>query len=154
MRRKRRKWKDHDEPRKDSEWISKRRAELLGYLRREGVRHGGLPLKPDWFVAPYLSIWRVLSLKAPGATGWWAICGDVPTDYISSSEARDAREAMRAFSAHWKELARCMLRGEAHREFDLGDPKDWPVLGDLLRRRAKLLNQWSRDDEIWGEGET
>lgn len=146
---KRRKQEDEDDPRKESEWISKRRTDVLGYLRREGVRHGGLPLKPDWFVAPYISIWRVLSLKAPGRTGWWAICGDVPTDYISSGGLKDARGAMGAFAAHWKEVAGYMLRGEAHPESKTGDPNDWPMLGDLLKRRAKMLAKWSTDDEIW-----
>jgi hypothetical protein len=99
--------------------------------------------------APYLAIWSVGSRKRPGAVGWWAINGDVPTDYMSSSEIRDARMAMRVFSRRWSKAAKQMAAGEESDEFQIGTVDSWPDLAPLLASRAKLLGEWAAADEMW-----
>ena len=140
---------DFDDPQKESDWIQEQRTILLKYLDAETVIHGGVSEKPGWFVAPYVAIWSIGSLKVPGSIGWWGITGDLPTDYISSKGTSDSRSAMNEFVSRWKEAAAFMLRGEQHPEISIGTPKDWPELGDLLKRRAEILSKWVEDDEIW-----
>jgi len=137
---------DYDDPRIESQWIADQRSRVLEYLRVEGVAHEGVPDRPDWFLAPYLAVWRVVSRKAPGVPGWWAISGDVPTDYMSSGEIRDAKRAMLAFARNWREVSNYMLRGEKHPEVAIGSQDQWPELGDLLRRRAELLTEFAAND--------
>ena len=102
----------------------------------EKVDHGGVGEWPAFHVDPYVALWAVQSKRTPGAVGWWAISGDLPTDYISSSDGRHPREALRAISRSWFEVSDFMLRGEQHPTIKIGPPDQWPILGDLLRRRA------------------
>jgi hypothetical protein len=81
--------------------------------------------------------------------GWWAISGDVPTDYVSFNDADHPREAMRHFARQWAEVSSFMLRGERHPESTIGTPDQWPELGNLLQRRAFLLQRFADDDTIW-----
>ncbi len=140
---------DFDDPQKESEWLKEQRTIILEYLDSETVTHGGVPEKPSWFVSPYVAIWSIGSIKVPGAPGWWGISGDLPTDYISSKGISDIRSAMKEFATRWKEVASFMLRGEQHPEISIGSPKDWPEVGDLLKRRAETLSSWAEDSEIW-----
>ena len=81
--------------------------------------------------------------------GWWAISGDLPTDYVSRGKIAHPREALRAFAHHWREMSDYMLRGEEHPDVKIGTPDQWPELGDLLRRRAQGLQSYADDDDIW-----
>src|SRR6185369_5787854 len=104
---------------------------------------------PAWHVPPYLAVWAIESNINPGWVGWWAISGDLPTDYISAEKVKHPREAIRTFAAVWAEVAGYMLRGEPHPAIKIGNPEDWPVLGDLLKRRWELLAQFAEDESIW-----
>jgi hypothetical protein len=89
---------DFDDPDREAAWIREQREAVLEYLAREDVKHAGVPERPDWLLPPHVAIGSVGSSKRLDAVGWWAISGDVLTDYMSSSEIRDARVAMRVFS--------------------------------------------------------
>src|SRR6266511_3109378 len=91
----------YDDPAVEASWLKDEHERVLAYLERQGVSHGGVPDRPDWFVAPYLAVWRVGSLKAPGAIGWWVASGDIPIDCISSEGAPGPREALVEFSEQW-----------------------------------------------------
>ena len=103
----------------------------------------------EWFVAPYVSVWPVMSLRAPGSVGWWAIAGDLPTDYISSRGVADVRAVLRSFAARWAEVAGYMRRGEPHPTVKIGEPADWPELSTHLALRAEMLTDIADDDENW-----
>jgi hypothetical protein len=136
----------------EREFLSRARSQVLEYLQHSGVTHGGVPENPDWHLSPKISVWPVMSSRGAWP-GWFAIAGDLPTDYVSSDIARDARAALRHFSRLWREVAECMARGEAHPECRIGSPESWPNLHDLLRRRAELLGEFAEDDGLWMEGE-
>jgi hypothetical protein len=138
-------------PAPEADWLRRERERVLGYLAGEGVRHGEVALRPDWFVLPYVAIWRVASAAMPHAVGWWVISGDVPTDYVSSRGLRGPRDAMRAIARSWQAVSGSMLRGEPHPDVSIGRSADWPELGDLLGRRARMRQDWADDDEIWGD---
>jgi hypothetical protein len=140
---------DYDDPKIEAEWLAERRQRILGYLRDEGIQHGGVAADPDWFLAPYVSIWMVESMTRPGAIGWWAISGDLPTDYLSGGDAPDARIAMAAFARRWREVSSYMLRGERHPTVSIGPPGREREFGDLLNRRAGILEDWANDNEMW-----
>ena len=82
---------------------------------------------------------------------WWAISGDVPTDYVSFTDADHPRAVMRHFARQWAEISSFMLRGEPHPNTNIGTPDRWPELGDLLHRRAELLSRYADDDSIWDD---
>lgn len=144
---------DYDDPRIEAHWLTEQREVVVAYLSGQAVSHGGIPTAPEWFVAPYVSIWRVISGINPPVTGWWAISGDLPTDYLSSHDAADARQAMREFARRWQTAAESMKRGEEPSEVRIGAPDEWPMLGDLLERRATLLWNWSGDDTQWEQAD-
>lgn len=136
---------------KDSEdkWIQDQRENAEDYLRVQQVQHLGVGEYPAFHVYPYLALWAVRSLRFPGRVGWWVITGDLPSDYVSSDEGRHPREVLRAFALHWQELSSFMLRGEEHPDVRIGTPDQWPMLGDLLSRRARILQRYADDEEIW-----
>jgi hypothetical protein len=106
-------------------------------------------LEASWYVAPYVSLWQVETLESPHRTGWWAICGDHPTDYISANGLDEPREALRAIGDRWLDLATFMRHGIPHPGMTVGAMEDAKELGELLRSRARLLIQWADDDSIW-----
>lgn len=130
-----------DDPAGERRWLAGEHRRALEYLANESVEHGGIPDDPAWFVAPYVALWPVGSRKNPGVVGWWVITGDLPATYISAQPASDPASALREFAQEWRAVAIYMLRGEAHPDVSIGSPEDWPELGNLLLRRAELLEQ-------------
>lgn len=142
---------DYDDPDVEARWLAERRDELACYLKGEGIEHGDIGLEPAWHLAPYVSIWAIESLSNPGTVGWWGISGDLPNDYVSSSEAGDPREAMSAIASLWREAAQFMERGERHPTFTIGTGENDEELAPLLASRAEILLEWANDPEVWGE---
>ena len=142
---------DYDDPRIEAQWFAVRRNEVAEYLGREGVMHGQIGKEPAWYVAPYVSIWAVESLKSSGTVGWWAISGDLPTDYVSAKAIEHPRDAMRAIATLWKEAGECMLRGEKHPTFRIGAGDSDEELAPMLASRAQTLLGWVDDPEAWDE---
>ena len=133
----------------ENTWIASQRKIVQEYLDRQAVGHLGVGEYPAFHVHPYVAVWAVQSKKAPCWVGWWAISGDLPTDYVERGKIAHPREALRAFARQWRELSAYMLRGEEHPDIKIGTPDQWPGLGDLLRRRAQILKSYADNDEIW-----
>ncbi|GGY33539.1 hypothetical protein GCM10008098_28590 [Rhodanobacter panaciterrae] len=146
---------DRDDPYADPEvearWFAEQRNDVLDYLMQEGVSHGGVPEAPAWSASPYVSVWRVGSVKTPATVGWWAICGDCPCDYVSAADASNPREAIKAIASLWQEKAAFMARGETHPTFVIGLGESDEELAPLLSSRAELLLEWVEDDDAWGD---
>jgi hypothetical protein len=138
-----------DESAGEEKWCRDRRAEVAAYLRRESVNHGRIGEWPAWHVAPYVSIWAIESAKAPDSVGWWVICGDLPTDYVSAQTLKHPREAMRAIARRWHEQADLMAQGKITSDIRIGRPEEWPALAPLLKSRAAMLLKWANDDAVW-----
>jgi hypothetical protein len=140
-----------EDPVVEAHWLREQRVSVAAYLNSEKVAHGGIGDAPAWFVAPYLAIWPVTSLKDPSSIGWLVISGDVPTDYLSSAEVRVVREVVRAFSERWAHLAERMFRGDPHPTMRVGEHALAHELAPLLQARAELLESFANDDACWGE---
>ena len=104
-----------------------RRAQVEPYLRHQAVDHWRVGEWPAWHLAPYVSIWAVESESRPEWVGWWLICGDLPTDYVSAANIKHPREAVRAFAERWREQARLMASEDRAPGIQIGRPEDWAV---------------------------
>jgi hypothetical protein len=143
---------DYDDPAVEEAWCEDQRSHVEAYLRGQAVDHGRIGDWPAWHVAPYVSVWAVESKARPEWVGWWVICGDLPTDYVSSAGIGCPRDAVRAIAKEWLELVGHMDRGELHPDRRLGRPEDWPSLAPLLRSRGEMLLAWAGNDAAWDEG--
>ncbi len=141
---------DWDDPTVEERWCAERRAQVTKYLAEQRVEHGEVGSWPAWHVVPYVSIWAIESLLTPGDVGWWAICGDLPTDYLSATRVKHPRKAMLAFADAWRETAGRMLNGLRPDEIAYGPPERNLELAPLLQNRADLLRQFAEDDSVWG----
>ena len=135
----------------EEEWIAQERQKVLAYLASEQCEHGGVGEWPAFHLDPYIALWAIQSPTAPGRIGWWAISGDLPTDYISSGSGYHPRDALRHFSAEWLSVAASMRRGEMHPRTKMGKPELWPAMAPLLEKRAYLLKDYAEDDSLWEE---
>ena len=132
-------------------WHRECRSRVADYLKDQGVVHGRIGDGPAWSVPSVMSVWAVESVRNPGWVGWWVLCGDGPTDYVSSKDARTPHEAIRAIAQRWREACDSLVRGEDPPQFHLGSPDSRSQLAPLLESRAELLLQWVADDAIWSE---
>src|SRR5215472_2944357 len=128
-------------------WCAARRLEVSKYLATEAARHGTTFGQvgdwPAWHVEPYVSVWAVESVRSPGWVGWWVICGDFPTDYVSRSGLDHPRAAVRAIATRWLEYAPYLRAGQPHPNVKMGSGAPDPELAHLLESRAKLLLDWA-----------
>ncbi|SRR5258708_1465116 len=135
----------------EEQWCAERRTQVAEYLAGAGMTHGDIGEWPAWHVAPYASVWAIESLKSPGSVGWWVICGDLPTDYVSAADIRHPREAVRAIALRWREIVPYLERGESHPIITIGNPNTFKTLAPLLKARAELLANCAEDDTEWPE---
>ena len=129
-------------------WCRERRAQIAQYLRGEELTHGEIGAWPAWYLAPYVAVWAIESLTAPGRVGWWAICGDLPSDYCASSETCDTpRLAVRHIATGWRQ-ALANTPEDAETIGGTGLPMN---LTEVFAARADLLLEWADNDEVWAE---
>lgn len=145
---------DYDDPEVEERWCFEQQKIVADCLRSQQVEHGRIGEWPAWHVAPYASIWAIESLERPEWIGWWVICGDLPTDYISSADVeppQHPRKAIRVFAHNWLEMVKAWKDGREIENTRLGDPGSQVMLGPLLEARARLLMEWADDDSFWDE---
>jgi hypothetical protein len=122
-------------------WAAEQRRMVEVYLQSQRCDHGGVSLEPRWYLSPYLAVWAIRSKSNPHAVGWWAISGDVPTDYLTATrELRNNADVLAAFGARWARAAEAMSRGEYA---GIGKPENIAELAPLLRTRAAVLQELS-----------
>lgn len=132
----------------EAAWVAEQHTSVADYLKQEGYKHGEIGEWPAWYAQPYIAIFAIESAVEPGYMGWWAICGDLPTDIVTfSEEIDDPRKAMNHFAESWASVADHMLRGEPHPDIKMGTPQTWPELGKLLKPRALMLRRIVEDDD-------
>ena len=145
---------DNQAPGVDERWCDEQRAIVSGYLRSQAVQHGRIGVWPAWHVAPCVSIWAVESLAQPEWIGWWAITGDLPTDYISSADVpapQHPRKAILAIAERWLKQAQAWNEGREYEGIRIAGPVSHKQLAPLLESRAKLLVEWANDESFWDE---
>jgi len=94
----------------------------------------------------YVSVWAIESRVRPGSVGWWVICGELPTDYVSAAEIKHPRKAVLAFAGRWQAYCDAVRSGAPPPEFTIEPADRAPVdLVPLLEGRAKTLAGWAAD---------
>jgi hypothetical protein len=143
---------DYDDPEVEERWCEQQRQCVADYLDSQGVEHGCIGEWPAWHVVPHVSIWAIESRARPGWIGWWAICGDLPTDYISSADVESPqhpRKAMRAIAERWLRQVDAWSQGLDCEDIRIAGPCSDRELAPLLETRARLLMDWADDDSLW-----
>ena len=138
---------DANDPRE--KWCTERRQQVLDYLDAAQLVRGDLADIPAWLVYPYVSLWAVESHRTPGYIGWWVICGDCPTDYVTARGDGSPRTAVRDIAAQWQAAVPYLARGEQHPDFALGRSEDARTLAPLLSARAEALLRLADEDDLW-----
>ena len=145
---------DYDDPDVEDRWCEAQRAVVADYLRSQKVEHGRIGDWPAWHVAPYVSIWAIESMARPEWIGWWVICGDLPTDYISSADVgppQHPRKALRVIAERWLKYVEAWNNGRDYEGFRIRGADSHKELAPLLETRAMLLIEWADDDSLWEE---
>lgn len=135
----------------EENWLAEERRKVVEYLDLQGCEHAGIADWPAIHIFENFALWAVQSPRHAGRTGWWVISGDVPTDYMSSSDGEHPRDALRYFSRQWHDVADHMKRGKEHPVYNIGTPAEWPELASMLDFRAEVLADCADDDEVWAE---
>jgi hypothetical protein len=139
------------DPAEDQEWLDEQESRIVQYLASEGLEVDGDP-EIEWCVAPIVALWHT---RCAGRSVW-VISGDLPTDFlVDQSSIGGARQAMRAFCSRWQQVSECMLQGKQHPSIVIGsllEAGELTELGDLLKRRATILQKWVDDNVSWVEG--
>jgi hypothetical protein len=145
---------DFDDPAVEDRWCDEQRNRVADYLRCQNVEHGRIGDWPAWHVAPHVSIWAIESVVRPNWIGWWAICGDLPTDYISAADVESPqhpRLAIRAIAQRWLKLVEAGSGGRDCEDIRIAGPHSMQELAPLLESRARLLIAWADDESLWLE---
>lgn len=131
----------------EEKWCHERKAEVLEYLSKEGVERGQVSEWPAWDVYPHTSSWAIESHKSPGCVGWWVICGDHPTDYVSAENIKEPRYAYKSIAKNWLEICQYAEEGKEHPNMNVNLSSTEMI--EILRSRAKTFLEWVADDENW-----
>lgn len=138
---------DHtiDDP-EDAAWLAEQRQTVIDYLASQRCEHYGVSLEPRWFLSPYVAVWAVRSKTNPDTVGWWAVSGDLPTDYLSAdNHLRSSGDVLCAFANKWRAAAEQMKDGKYLNGYTVGDPSRAKELAPLLKSRADLLQEFGED---------
>ncbi|HSZ59350.1 MAG TPA: DUF4826 family protein [Tepidisphaeraceae bacterium] len=129
----------------EATWVAAERQQVITYLSSQGVKDAGISLEPRWFLSPYVAIWAVRSKANPDRIGWWAISGDLPTDYLTCKDEQDDADVLLAFARQWKAAAAVMANGAQLPNYLIGPPGRERELAPLLLSRAEFLEDFAKD---------
>lgn len=120
-----------------------RDIEALGIFADELVE-----ARPVWAVPRKVMIGQIRVANEPGSFRW-VICGDLPTDHISSASAANAREALRHFSLKWQLDAARYEDPATRKQHGLDESKDWSRMAEQLVAKAEELYAMAEDAGLW-----
>jgi Domain of unknown function (DUF4826) len=131
----------------EDQWCSERRNQVEVYLQTQNIKHGRISEYPAWDVIPYTSIWAIESKKSPEWVGWWVICGDHPTDYISAKDIKDPQKAYKQVASNWLEICDLAKLGKQHPSIKIRLNSHEEI--GMLKSRAQTFLEWVADDNNW-----
>ena len=137
----------------EASWATEQRQNVIEYLAAQGVEHSGVSLEPRWFLLPYVAVWAVRSKANPERIGWWAISGDLPTDYLSCAGEKDDADILFSFSRVWKAQAAKMAAGVQSPGYRIGPADQAMGLAPMLLTRAELLENFANEMKSGGAGD-
>ncbi len=91
------------------------------------------------YLMPYLAVWKI---RAMDSKRYWVISGDLPSDYTSVDNAKDAKDVLRHFAMHWQLKAENLINAE-------GADDTQKAFGALLINRAESLFAMQNAPDLW-----
>lgn len=122
-----------------SEWVRNQFQKANEYLASKGILPDQVVIKESRYLVPVVAVWRI---KSQDRKEYWVLTGDLPTDHMALSGAKDAKDAIRAFSMHWQLKAQQIL------DTQQGD-KTQVDFANLLISRAHGLYDLFDNESIW-----
>lgn len=126
-----------------AEWVRAQFQKANEYLASKGIIPDNVAVNDSRYLPPYLAVWK---LNTKDKQSFWVISGDLPTDHLPLSAAKDAREAVRAFSLNWQ------LKAQQIIDAGISD-KTQQDFANLLIGRAHGLYDMFNKDELWQQSQ-
>ncbi|WP_088328801.1 DUF4826 family protein [Lacimicrobium sp. SS2-24] len=125
-----------------SDWVKTQLQKCSKFLAEKGIIVQSVKMEESRYLAPWVTAWKVQSTEGKY---YWAVAGDLPTDVLPLSAAKDARAALRHLALGWQ------MKSENIRQVSAGD-KTQEEFADLLDNKAQLLYQMTEQDNVWRQG--
>ncbi|MCC5824816.1 DUF4826 family protein [Alkalimonas sp.] len=122
-----------------SEWVRSQFQKANEYLASKGILPDQVVVTESRYLVPLVAVWRI---KSQDRKEFWVLTGDLPTDHMALSGAKNAKEAIRAFSFQWQLKAQQIL------DTQQGD-KTQLDFANLLISRAHGLYDLFDNETIW-----
>uniref|UniRef100_A0A486XY30 DUF4826 domain-containing protein n=1 Tax=Rheinheimera sp. BAL341 TaxID=1708203 RepID=A0A486XY30_9GAMM len=122
-----------------AEWVRTQFQKANEHLASKGILPDNVVVADSRYLPPFFAVWK---LNTKDKQTYWVISGDVPTDHMALSAAKDAREAVRAFSLHWQ------LKAQQIIDSGIND-KTKQDFANLLIKRAHGLYEMFEKDALW-----
>lgn len=121
------------------EWVRKQFQKANEYLATKGIVPDNVSVTESRYLPPFMAIWK---LNTKQKQSYWVVSGDLPTDHLAITAAKNAREAVRTFSLQWQMKAQQII--------DAGiDDKTKHDFAQLLINRAEGLYSMFEDEQLW-----
>lgn len=124
-----------------SKWVREQFQCANKYLAENGVVYEAVVTEESRYFAPYFAMWKI---KAMDGEFYWALVGDLPSDFSPVSVAPNAREAMRHFAFTWQIRAENILKDEKV----VTEQKEY---AQMLINRAEGLYGFYKQEDFWNE---
>jgi hypothetical protein len=119
------------------QWLKDKYQVATKFLADKGLVTVSVSDADSRYIIPLFSVWK---LNLIDKSSVWVIAGDLPTDYIETTAAKDAREAVRHFSYKWQLQADQLLQAGIVEQQEFAN---------ILISRAENLYKIFTKDEIW-----
>tara|TARA_X000001036_G_scaffold427692_1_gene456621 strand:- start:396 stop:824 length:429 start_codon:yes stop_codon:yes gene_type:complete len=120
-------------------WVREQFQKANKFLAENGVLFESVVTEESRYLIPYLAVWKI---KAMDSKRYWVISGDLPSDYTSVDNAKDAKEALRHFAMHWQLKAENLINAK-------DADKTQKEFGALLINRAENLFAMQNTPDLW-----
>ena len=110
-------------------WVREQFQKANKFLAENGVLFDSVITEESRYLMPYLAVWKI---RAMDSKRYWVISGDLPSDYTSVDNAKDAKDVLRHFAMHWQLKAENLINAE-------GADDTQKAFGALLINRAESL---------------
>ena len=125
-----------------TDWVRTQLQKATGFLAEKGIVVETVKMEESRYLVPWVSVWKV---RSRDGKYFWAVAGDMPSDVLPLSAAKDPRAVLRQLSLGWQMKADDLQQ-------TLPDDKTQQEFARLLIKKAHLLYDISERDEVWQQG--
>jgi len=129
-------------PEQVSEWAKQKLQDVSRHMAEKGIIPKKYVMEESRYLYPWVTVWKI---QGTDGQYYWGIGGDLPSDILPLSAAKDPRAALRHLSLGWQMKAENLRQTLAH-------DKTQQEFAALLDSKAQLLYEISEQDSIWQQG--